>query len=124
MALAPAIDLDETAMALRHPNRRSAGYTVVQPKMRYNAALRKINLISQQFERPHMVVIDTNISESLTGADIGIPFVRLEDFTTALSDVVIWDDCSLRATFSALSEGYDVAATEEASLSATKHFGW
>ena len=135
VALALAFD-GETAMALARPSSRRANLPVVQPKVRYNAAQQKLDFVNQQFNRASIAIfIDKNVSYSLTAAqtlraaqiaaDIAADFARLTDhFTTALVSRVVWDDRSLHATFSALSEDYDVAATEEASLSATRHLGW
>jgi hypothetical protein len=125
MALASALNLQQTAMALPPPSGRNTNVTVVQPRMRYNAELRELNFVALRFGRPSVVVIDSNIPESLTGENTAAHIAPFkQQFTTALSDIVTWDDRSLHATFSALSEDYDVAATEELSLSASKHFGW
>src|ERR1700726_4557002 len=123
VGLLSALNLHETAMAL--PMGTGAGVTVVQPRMRSNAKLRELKFVAVEFGRPRVVVIDSTIPGSLTGEDIAAHMARFKQhFTTALSNIVTWDDRSLHATFSALSEDYDVAATEELSLSATKHFGW
>jgi hypothetical protein len=119
-----------TAMAERRLSSRRANVVgVVKPKVRYNAARQELNVVTH---RPSAAVVTNRyVFGSLTAAhalraeQLAADLARLaEQFTTALSDVVVWDDRSLRATFSAQSEDYDVAATEEASLAATRQFGW
>ena len=113
-----------TPMALVVADRTARG-AIFQPKLRYNARLRELNFGAPRFERPTVVVIDPTIFGTSTGSTVVAGFTHLkQNFTTALSNAVMWDDQSLRLTFSALSEDYDVAATEELSRSATKHFGW
>lgn len=124
-ALPISLDDDQTSMALTGPSRR-ARYHIARPRMRYDADLRKLNFVAQRFERSLAVCLDKDIASSLTGGAGITTLVRLtEGFTTALPSVAVtWDYRGLHSTFVALSEGYDVAATEEASLSATKRFGW
>ena len=123
MAFTSAVTFDGTATASM-AFRGADEVAVVRPRMRYDAQSRKLNLVATQYGRPNAVV-DLTLPEALTGENIAELHARFKQhFTVALSHVVTWEDRSLHATFSALSEDYDVAATEELSLSATKHFGW
>jgi hypothetical protein len=118
-----ALPIDETAMALTGPSRRVSS-VVTRPRMRYNAQRRALHFNVQQFERSLTVSLDKHIA-LLTAADMAQLALLTKGFTSALPYfVVTWDGQSLHRTFAALSEDYDVAATDEATFSATKHFGW